>query len=91
VLSHSRTIQAVLDRDYLEIRARILELAAALDRLDRAAEPPGYLPDRRIATIRSAIEALGVPEHGRAETIQRLFSLDYNPRWRESFEIPRRR
>jgi hypothetical protein len=87
VLSNSRTIQNVLDADYLQIRARILELAAALDRLDRAAEPPGCSPDRRLATIRIAIEALAVPEHGRAETIQRLFSLDYDSKWRETFGL----
>jgi hypothetical protein len=86
---NTRTVPAVLDREFLEIRARILDLAAALDRIDRADEPPNYAPDRRLAQIRAALEALLVPEAGRAETIQRLFSLDYDPQWRQRFELDR--
>jgi hypothetical protein len=83
-----RTVTTVLDRDFLEIRARILDLAASLDRLDRAAEPPGtHHPDRRLAQIRLALEALSIPEPTRAETIQRIFSLDYDPHWRSSFHL----
>jgi hypothetical protein len=80
-----RSITAVLDREYLDIRARILDLAAALDRLDRASEPPGYSPDRRLADIRLALETLVVPEPGRAETVQRIFSLEYDPKWQRAF------
>ena len=87
----TRTISAVLDRDYLEIRARILELAAALDRIDRAAEGPSHPPDRRLAQIRAALETLVVPEPDRAETVQRIFSLNYDNNWMESFRLSRRR
>ena len=79
-----RDAAAVLDRDFLETRSRILDLAAALDRLDRAPERPGHAPDRRVAQLRQALEALLEPGPGRAETIQRLFSLDYDPRWRST-------
>lgn len=77
----TRDAQAVLNRDFLEVRGRILELAADLDRLDRAPEAPGHPPDRRLAQVRSAIEALLEPGPGRAETVQRIFSLDYDPDW----------
>ena len=70
-----------------EIRARILELAAALDRIDRAAEGPTHPPDRRLAQIRSALETLVVPEPDRAETIQRIFSLNYDPNWLAEFSL----
>jgi hypothetical protein len=83
----TRPFPAVLDSDFLEIRARILELAAALDRLDRASETPGLPPDRRVAQIRSALEHLLVPEPSRAETVQRIFSLHYDPEWRRRFEL----
>ncbi len=77
-----RDALAILDRDFLETRSRILDLAAALDRLDRAPNPAGeYPPDRRLAQLRQAIEALLEPGPGRAETVQRLFSLDYDPDW----------
>ena len=86
-----REVAAVLDRDFLEIRSRILDVAAALDRLDRAAIPPGEPPhpDRRLTQIRQAIEALLEPGPGRSETVQRLFSLDFDPTWRETLGVRR--
>lgn len=86
---HSRTAVAILDRDFLEIRARILDIAAALDRLDRAEvhSGDGHSPDRRLTQIRQSIEALLEPGPGRAETIQRLFSLPYEPEWRADFDL----
>ena len=78
----SRDVVAVLNRDFLETRGKILELAAALDRLDRAPAHRGEsAPDRRVAQLRQAIEALLEPGPGRSETVQRLFSLEYDPEW----------
>ena len=76
-----RDAAAVLDRDFLEIRSRLLEVAAALDRHDRAPGHPGDPPDRRLAQLRQALEALLEPGPGRAETVQLIFSLDYDPHW----------
>jgi hypothetical protein len=78
-----RDVAAVLNRDFLETRGKILELAAALDRLDRAPTHSGEAaPDRRLAQLRQGIEALLEPGPSRAETVQRLFSLEYDPEWR---------
>ena len=82
-----RTMTDVLNRDFLEIRCRILELAASLDRLDRAPLPGHETPDSRLAMLRQGLEALLEPGPGRAETIQLLFSLDYDPQWRKRFEL----
>ncbi len=82
-MSQSRAAAEVLNRDFLETRSRILEIAAALDRLDRAPSRSGEHPDRRLAQLRQAIEALLEPGPGRAETVQRLFSLEYDPAWQE--------
>jgi hypothetical protein len=86
-----RAAAAVLDHDFLETRARILDLAAALDRHDRAPGKAGEPPDRRMAQIRQALEALLEPGPGRAETVQRIFSLDYDPNWQRThgFAEPR--
>ncbi|WP_435018899.1 hypothetical protein TA3x_000889 [Tundrisphaera sp. TA3] len=87
-----RDVAAVLNRDFLETRGKILELAAALDRLDRAPTHSGDSPpDRRIGQLRQAIEALLEPGPGRAETVQRLFSLDYDPGWMEATGLASRR
>ena len=83
-----RSKPEVLNRDFLDTRCRILDLAASLDRLDRAPRPAGGdHPDSRLAQLRLALEALLEPGPGRAETVQRIFSLDYDPAWRERFEI----
>lgn len=66
------------------------DVAAALDRLDRAASHRGDAPDRRLAQLRQAIEALLEPGPGRAETVQRLFSLDYDPDWQATYGLARR-
>lgn len=80
----TRDVAEVLNRDFLETRCKILDLAAALDRIDRAPGRAGdHPPDRRLAQLRQAIEALLEPGPGRAETVQRLFSLEYDPEWRE--------
>lgn len=70
----------VLNREFLEVRAKILELAAALDRLDRAAGDLG--DDPRTATIARGLAALDVNTAGRAATVQAIFSLPYDPQWR---------
>ncbi len=80
-----RTKTDVLNRDFLETRSRILDLAAALDRIDLAPRAGNEHPDSRLAQLRQAIEALLEPGPGRAETVQRLFSLEYDPEWREKF------
>lgn len=77
----------VLNRDFLETRGKVLELAAALDRLDRASRAGTEAPDSRLAQLREALEALLEPGPGRAETIQRIFSLEFDPQWRERFEL----
>src|SRR5262245_2463128 len=77
-----RDAAEVLNRDFLDTRCRILDVAAALDRLDRARGRAGDPPDRRLAQLRQALEALLEPGPGRAETVQRIFSLEYDPQWR---------
>ena len=83
----ARDVMEVLNRDFLETRSRVLERAAALD---RAAGHRGDPPDRRLAQLRQAIEALREPGPGRAETVQRIFSLDYNADWQKTFGLDRR-
>jgi hypothetical protein len=79
--------QAVLDHEYLPVRAKILEIAASLDRLQRA---PGTLDgEARWDQLRAAIELLLGREEGRAERVQLLFSRPYDHHWRESFQLAR--
>ncbi len=84
-MPHPRDAAAVLDRDFLELRGKLLEVAATLDRLDRAPQHRAHAEghDRRVSQLRRALESLNEPGPGRTETLQRIFSLDYDPAWRE--------
>ncbi|MCE5303522.1 MAG: hypothetical protein LLF97_10490 [Planctomycetaceae bacterium] len=64
-----------MDGEFLGIRCRLIELAAALDRLDRAGASDSS--DVRRSQIRRALEILSshTPEH--AEQVQLVFSLPY--------------
>jgi hypothetical protein len=68
-----------LDQFFLEARARLLDLAAVLDRVDRG--EGSAAADPRVERVRKALLTLLEQESGRAERVQRLFSLDYDPGW----------
>jgi hypothetical protein len=63
----------VLDREYLTMRCKVIDLAAALDRIDRAAGDVADNP--RIALIRRSLDILGGDAPDRTERIQQVFSL----------------
>ena len=91
-MAQPRDASDILTRDFLESRSRILDLAASLDRLDRAPIRGGeHPPDLRLAQLRRGIEALLEPGPGRAETVQRLFSLEYDANWRSEASLNPRR
>lgn len=76
---------ALLDRQFLETRAKILQLAADLDRLDRA---EGTVEgDPRCGQIRQAIEVLLSEQQGRAERVQLIFSRGYDSDWKSQFGL----
>jgi hypothetical protein len=79
----------VLDRDFLDARCKILEIAAILDRIDRAPARHGEHPDARLGQLRRGVEALLEPGPGRAETVQHIFSLEYDLDWRRKMNVQR--
>ncbi|MFQ5731484.1 MAG: hypothetical protein ACE5KM_05980 [Planctomycetaceae bacterium] len=76
---------AVLDREFLEIRAKILQLAASFDRLDRGDD--SVAGDPRMALIEDALQVLQQPAGDRAERIQMIFSRDYDATWRNTYGV----
>jgi hypothetical protein len=76
-----------LDAYFLEARCKLLDLAAILDRIGRGAGASAAEKDPRLARVRRALEALHDEAEGRAEQIQRIFSLEYDPAW----ELPKPR
>jgi len=73
--------RAALDAYFLEARCKLLDLAAILDRIDRGEGSNEVEKDPRLTAIRQALEVLRDESGGRAERIQRIFSLDYDPNW----------
>jgi hypothetical protein len=82
-MSNLRTATSVFEQELLPIRAKLLEVAAALDRIDRA---EGTLSsDRRRTQVQAAIQVLLRPEDDRAEQIQLIFSRPYEDDWQDKF------
>jgi hypothetical protein len=80
----------VLNQYYLEARARLLDLAAVLDRFDRGqptADDPRADLLRRALTLLSDSTRSNTPN--RAERLQLHFSLDYDENWLKSFQPTR--
>ena len=84
-VSEQRTQAAIMEQEFLPLRAKILELAAGLDRLDRAAG--NGASDERRARLEQAIRLLLEAEPTRAEQVQLLFSREYDEAWRKRFGI----
>ena len=84
-MSKSRTAPAVFDAEFLPVRAKLLEVAAALDRIDRAEGK--ITKDPRRTQIQAAIQVLLRPEDDRAEQLQLIFSRPYEDDWREKFRM----
>ncbi len=82
--------QQILDREYLEIRGKILEVAAALDRLQRG--EGDVSDDPRMALLADGIKVIATEQSDaiRAEKIQLLFSREYDAKWQEEFQITTR-
>jgi hypothetical protein len=70
-----------LDAYFLEARAKLLDLAAILDRIDRGSGSDSGLRDPRLQRIHDALAVLDSDAANRAERIQMIFSLDYDPAW----------
>jgi hypothetical protein len=78
----------VLNREFLEIRCKILDLAAAFDRLQRA--DGSVDEDPRLARLREALTTVLEQPHDRAEQVQMIFSRAYEDDWQQTFKVAAR-
>ena len=77
----TRTAIEMLDHHFLEIRHRLLDIAAGLDRIDRADDAAKTRSDPRYLQLDQAIRVLLDGKPDRAERIQMVFSLPYDEKW----------
>jgi hypothetical protein len=80
-MSATLTAEAVLERVYLEVRCRLLDVAASLDRIERADGGEAVLCDARWKQPQDGIAILASEGPDRAERIQMLFSDPYVANW----------
>lgn len=76
--------QAVVDREFLELRAKILQLAASFDRIERG---EGSADSASMELLRDGIRILLEEKPDRAERVQMLFSREYLEDWRKEFDL----
>jgi hypothetical protein len=81
-MSRPLSAQEILDREFLDIRSKVLELAAAFDRLERA--EGSVTTDPRLTRLHEALHAvIDLPE-ARAERVQMIFSRAYDELWQRT-------
>ncbi len=86
----SRSPQEILSQEFLQTRAKILEVAAFYDRL--ACHPDGRPQDDDIDNpalqqLQAACRILTDDQADKAARVQLLFSREFNPQWRAQFGI----
>ena len=85
-----RNPDTILNESFLDVRAKLLEVAATLDRIDRAGNNgeslSADLAERR-AKIDQAIQICGSPDADRADRLHTLFSRSYDPQWRTQMNL----
>lgn len=85
--SQSRHADVILDESFLEIRAKLLEIGAALDRIDRGEGELSGAQQKLRQKIDQAIALCGTAGISRTERLQRLFSRDFDPDWRSEMKV----
>jgi hypothetical protein len=68
------TSEFLLRKSFIEHRARVLELAAFLDRLDRTSDASAGQKDFRVLALQKAIQALLDPKPYRVDRVHEILS-----------------
>jgi hypothetical protein len=80
-MPETRTAEEILEQCHLEIRCKLIEIAACLDRIERSGEFDVVRNDRRLAQYQESLQVLASDGVDRAEKLQMIFSDDYIPNW----------
>jgi len=86
----NRSADEILDESFLQVRAKLLEIAATLDRIDRAGQPHTELSVAQQNQRQKLDDALRIclgDSPDRAAQIQQLFSRRYEDSWRKTMQL----
>jgi hypothetical protein len=88
----ARTAEKVLEADFPIARARVLELAAILDRIEMGTKAVTDSPAQNVSDhpamrrLRAILEMLNDEKPDKTRRIQEYLSRPYDPTWIETFE-----
>ncbi len=85
-----RPASQILSESFLEVRAKLLEVAATLDRIERSGSAGDALSadaEEQRAQLDTAIRILLDNGADRAERLQKLFSREYESNWRQEMDL----
>ena len=77
----------LVDREFLEIRCRLIDIAASLDRLDRSDAGTPIVSDPRGTKLIEAIRLLTDSRGDRTRRVQMVFSDTYDGAWRSGRSV----
>ena len=87
-MTTTQTANQVLDREFLDVRHRIIDVAATLDRIEGGEGADSTRSDPRMVQLTEAIRSLIDGKPKRAERVQMIFSDSYEPNWRAPHPLP---
>lgn len=79
------TAEQILDRQFLEMRCELLNLAASFDRITRAPARGELKNDERLRLLAEGLKIVASDSDNRAEQLQLLLSDEYVEGWNRSF------
>ncbi|MFN7734040.1 MAG: hypothetical protein ACK5OB_19235 [Pirellula sp.] len=80
-----RTAEQILAEEFLLARSKILDLAATLDRLERASGNVDGLPPSKL--LEQGLAILRDDQPDKAKRVQLLMSRPYDPDWRNAYGL----
>lgn len=87
-ITAERSAQQIVAEDFMIARARIVELAATLDRIERAT---GDVDDsKNMQLLMQGMHILCDHEVEKAKRVQLLMSRQYDPQWQTQMSIERK-
>ncbi len=82
-----RNAEQVVEQEFLQIRAKILEIAAFYDRLENDDAPLSEANQQRLKLLREGCQLLLESAPNKASRVQLLFSRQYDESWRKTMGV----
>ncbi|KAA1262121.1 hypothetical protein LF1_46820 [Rubripirellula obstinata] len=83
----TRSPNEIFLESFLDVRAKLLEVAATLDRIERAGDELSSDAADLRGKIDQAIAICASSGTDRAERLQHLFSREFDPDWRKEMNL----